>query len=295
VRVLALSLLSILPWSVHAADPTAYAYVSALQPPVWVEQNGQRTALTASDALLPGQHYLTGPNGRLEIAMADGSTVKFGENAAFEMPSLQLEQAGQESILKGALKISKGAFRYTAQPSGFIQKRQLDLYVGNDITIGLGNPDVWGKTEDGETQVCLLRGKIRVRSALQPDVPMEQVGSLYTFSKGQPPQTTTLAATEQLKDWTAQTAIDTSRPTLQSNGPYSVLIAVYLDEQHAEGIVASINKKGYPATLRTEKRGDVSVFNVLIEGLSNAQSAATYGQMLARPLYLKNPRVLGPA
>ncbi len=294
MRAVALSLLLALPLFAHAAEPPAYAYVSALQPPAWVEENGQRTALSASVAIMPGHVYSTGKEGRLQIMMADGSVVKLGENTTFELPNLQLHQDGTDSVLKGSLKIIRGTFRYSAQPSGFVQKRELNLFLGPALSIGIGNPDLWGRSDGTQDMTCLFSGKIKVRGPQQPVLPIEQANSVYVAPRGKTPNPVVLATTEQLQAWTAQTELDHSRPSLQNNGAYSVLVAVYLDEAHARGILADINQKGYPAILRTEKRGDTPVFNVIIEGLSNARNAAAYAEALKKPLYLKNPRVMGP-
>lgn len=296
MKVSALGLLLALPLLAHAAETQPYAYVSALQPPAWVETNGQRTALTASSPILPGNSYSTGKGGRLQIAMADGSIVKLGENSQLGFPRLQLLQRGKDSVLNGALKISKGTFRYTVQASRFVQKRELDLYLGPSLSIGIGNPDLWGQSNEAQDAICLLRGKVKLRdlkSAASQQL-LEQANSAYIAPHGQTDGPVIVASPEQIKTWLSQTELDDSRPSLQSNGAYSVLVAVYLDESHARGILADINQKGYPAIFRAEKRDGTPVFKVLIEGLSNARTAVAYAEELKKPLYLKNPRVVGP-
>lgn len=294
MKAVVLSLLLALPLFARAGEPVAYAYVSALQPPAWVEQNGQRTALTATSAIVPGRHYSTGNNGRLHIAMADGSIVKLGENAVFELPALQLRQDGADNTLKGALRIIKGAFRYTAQALNFIKKRELDIYVGPTITIGIRGTDVWGKSDPTQDLACLLQGKIKISSPKQPEVTMDQANSFYVVPHNQAPNPVAPVPLEKLKTWIPQTELDNSRPALQSNGAYSVLLAVYIDEAHANKILSDINEKGYPAVLHTEKRSDGVAYSLVIEGLSSALSAAAFAEAVKGPLYLKNPRVLGP-
>lgn len=291
MKVAALCLLLALPLFAHATEPPAYAYVSALQPPAWVEENGQRSALSASSAIVPGHVYSTGKEGRLQIVMADGSTIKLGESSRFELPRLQLLA---DSVLKGALKISKGTFRYTAQGSNFVRKRELDIFLGSALSIGIGNPDLWGRSDDTQDTVCLLRGKINIRNLQRPMLLVEQANSSYIAPHGQAPSPVELASSEQLKTWISQTELDSGRPSLQSNGTYSVLVAVYLDEAHAREILAGINQKGYPAILRTEKRSDATAYSLVIEGLSSSQSAAAFAEAIKGPLYVKNPRVLGP-
>lgn len=294
MKAVVLGLLLALPLFAHASEPQAYAYVSALQPPAWLEESGQRTALSASSPIIPGRVYSTGKEGRLQIVMADGSIVKLGENSRFELPRLDMMQRGNDSVLKGAFKVSRGAFRYTAQGSQFVRRRELDIYLGSALTIGIGNPDFLGQSDSTQDSLCLLKGKINIRNLQLPMLLVEQANSLYVAPKGQPPAPIASASAGQLKAWISQTELDDSRPSLQSNGAYSVLLAVYLDEPHARAIVADIDQKGYPAILKSDKRGDTPIFRVVIEGLSNAQSAAAYAEALKKPLYLKNPRVLAP-
>lgn len=297
MKAAVIGLLLALPLFAHAADPEAYAYVSALQPPAWLEENGQRTALGASSPILPGHVYSTGKDGRLQIVMADGSIVKLGENSRLEFPRLQLQQRGADNVLTGSLRISRGTFRYTAQASSFVRKRELNIFAGSSLSIGIGNPDFWGQSDGAADTICLLNGKISLRQLQAPassPLVMEQANSVYSVTRGNASNPASTASPEQLRNWLSQTELDNTRPALQSNGAYSVLVAVYLDEAHARAIVSDINQKGYPAQLRKENRDGTPVFNVVIEGLSNAQLAIAYAEALKKPLYLKNPRVLGP-
>jgi hypothetical protein len=295
VKVAVLSLLLLLPLISHATEPQAYAYVSALQPPVWMEHGDQRTALAATAAILPGNRYITGSSGRLHIALADGSIVKLGETAEFELPALQVKQEGADNVLKGALKVLKGAFRYTTQALNFISKRELDVYVGPTVTIGIRGTDIWGKSDPTQDLVCLLHGKIKVSSPGQPEIAMDQAHSFYVVPQGQPPNPVAPVPEEKLKGWVPQTELVNGQPALQSNGAYSVVLVVYLDETQARRRVMLLNQKGYPAILEKTDHDGTAVFSVLIEGLSNAQSASSYADLLKNQLQLRNPRARAPA
>lgn len=291
---IAASLLLALPLIAAAAETPSYANVSALQPPAWVEQNGQRTALGASAAINDQARYITGPGARLHIALADGSIVKLGENAEFQLPTLQLQQQGNDSVLKGALKVLKGAFRYTTQGLGFIRKRELDVYIGPTVTIGIRGTDVWGKSDGEQDLACLLEGKVKVTSPGQPETAMESPGSFYVVPHGQAPKPVAAVPAEKLRSWIPQTELVPDRTALQSNGPFSVVLAVYLDEALANRRTQAYNRMGYPVALRRSLHQQTPVFSLVIEGLSNAASAAAYGEELKKTLQIQKPRVLAP-
>lgn len=283
-----------LPLVASAAEPLSYANVSALQPPVWVERHGQRSALAVSSPIDSDSRYITGPGARLHIALADGSLVKLGESAEFRLPRLQLTQAGSDSVLHGALKVLKGAFRYTTQALGFIRRRELDIAIGPTVTIGIRGTDVWGKSDDAQDLACLLEGRIQVGSPGRPDTTMDQPGSFYVVPRGETPRPVAPVPAEKLKTWIPQTELLPDRPALQSNGPYAVILAVYLDEALARRRLQEFDAKGYPASLRRRDHDGTPVYSLVIEGLSDAASAKAFGEQLRPVLHLRNPRVLVP-
>lgn len=283
-----------LPLAASAAEPLSYANVSALQPPVWVERHGQRSALAVSAAIGSDSRYITGPGARLHIALADGSMVKLGENAEFRLPALQLTQAGSDSVLQGALKVLKGAFRYTTQALGFIHRRELDVAIGPTVTIGIRGTDVWGKANEMQDLACLLEGRVQVRSPGRPDITMDRPNSFYVVPRGQAPRPVAPVPTDVLKTWLPQTELAPDRPALQSNGPYTLLLAVYLDEARARQRLQEFNTKGYPVALRSRDHEGTRVYSLIIEGLSDAASATAFGEQLRPVLHLRNPRVLAP-
>lgn len=289
-----LLLLAVMPLA-SAAEATDYANVSALQPPVWVEQNGSRTALPASAAISDRGRYITGPGARLQIALADGSLVKLGENAEFELPSLQLKQSGHDSILQGTLKVIKGAFRYTTQALSFIHQRELDVAVGPTITIGIRGTDIWGKSDNAQDLACLLEGKVRIASPGRPETALDQSGTFYVVPRGEAPMPVAQVAPETLQTWIPQTELAADRAALQSNGPYSVVLAVYLDEALAGRRLREFDQNGYPVRLLRQQRSGVTVFSLIVDGFSSAQSGAAFAAESKRafPL-LRHPHLLPP-
>jgi hypothetical protein len=95
--------------SAHAAPD---AQVEAMQMPAWVERDGQRSPLEVGAALRNGDRIETGLASRIVLRLADGSTVKLGENARFELADMQ-RAATARGIFKATLSVIEGAFRFT--------------------------------------------------------------------------------------------------------------------------------------------------------------------------------------
>src|SRR5690349_10434141 len=63
----------------------ADAEVQALQMPAWLTRGGKRVPLEIGAPLRTGDTITTGIGSRVVLRLAEGSTVKLGENARFEL------------------------------------------------------------------------------------------------------------------------------------------------------------------------------------------------------------------
>jgi hypothetical protein len=57
--------------------------VEAVQYPAWLDRGGAAVPLTPGTELRPSDQLRTGTNARVQLQLAEGSTVKLGENAEF--------------------------------------------------------------------------------------------------------------------------------------------------------------------------------------------------------------------
>ena len=83
--------------------------VEAVQSPAWLERGGRSVPLAPGLALQRNDRVLTGAEARVELRLAEGSSVKLGERAQFVV-----ERAGERRGLKAAFAVLAGAFRFAS-------------------------------------------------------------------------------------------------------------------------------------------------------------------------------------
>ena len=114
-----------------ASQPVSYATVAVVQMPAWLERGGQTQPLAIGTTLKNGDRIRTGADARVYLTLAEGSTVKLGENASLGLYSRSLKPA---SSFKGALDVLAGAFRFTTQATQRLRsQRELSIRIGTAI------------------------------------------------------------------------------------------------------------------------------------------------------------------
>src|SRR3954463_16235505 len=109
-----------------AAHAVPDAEVEAVQMPGWVVRADQRSPLEVGSVLRNGDHIETGPGSRALLRLGDGSVVKLGENARFEIADMQ--GATGRRLFKATLSVLEGAFRFTtAAVYKFAGQREVDV------------------------------------------------------------------------------------------------------------------------------------------------------------------------
>lgn len=276
-----------------AADAAPLARVVALQPPVWVERDGARRALAAGEPLYAGDRYDTGAGARLQIGLADASTIKLGEQARFALPALQTVD-GDDGSLKGSLKVLKGAFRFTTAALGKLRRRELDVEIGPTVTIGIRGTDIWGKSDAQRDLVCLIEGTIEVASPGQPSQRMDQPLTYYYVPRGGVPPPVAPAPVADLERWVPQTELAGALPALHEDGRYRVALVSYAERARAEGKAQALSAEGYAATLETYRHQGAQRHRLVVHGLRSVADAEQFADAMKARLQLPYPWVMSP-
>jgi hypothetical protein len=129
-------------------------------PPGW-SATGARQPLAPGMELRSGDLVRTGTGARAYLMLAEGSRVKLGESARFNLHSSSLQP---EKSFHGALDILAGAFRFTTGKLKKAVPRELAIRVGT-ATIGIRGTDIWGKTDQEGDLVALIEGRIEISRA----------------------------------------------------------------------------------------------------------------------------------
>lgn len=218
-RLLALSVVIALPaW---AAPP---ATVTAVQAPAWLERNGHTKPLAVGMAVENGDRIRTGEDARAFLGMAEGSTVKLGENSRLALFSMSAKPRTQ---YKGALDVVEGAFRFTTDPKKRVKSREVLIRVGT-ASAGIRGTDVWGRSSDKEDLICLIEGKIDVwHAALPGAVAMAEPMTYFVAPKGEAPKPVAAVDAEELRRWSEQTEIASGQGAARTGGKWKLILGTY--------------------------------------------------------------------
>lgn len=155
----AVLLLFLLPFPALAGQPEA-GKVTRIQGPATATRGAAVTDLTRGAPVYSGDALATGPDGRLELTMADGTTLTLGGGTEFSLEGyLWNEEAGTGAAL---LKLSKGAFRSVTGALTAVENPMYQVQTAL-ATIGIRGTDFWGGYLSADAlDVLLVSGEHKV-------------------------------------------------------------------------------------------------------------------------------------
>jgi hypothetical protein len=217
------------------------ATVEAVQYPAWLERGGASVPLTPGTRLQARDRLRTGGNARVRVRMGEGSAVKLGENARFE-----IEVAEDRNVFRAALSVVAGAFRFTTNP---LSKRSRDLSIrAKSVTAGIRGTDVWGKSTDERDLVCLLEGRITVGAAGHSPVTLERPLDFYQKPRDAAPSIARVDA-QQLEAWARETELSPDGAGASAEGRWRMVAAVKPHRDAALALARRLRAAGYPAEI----------------------------------------------
>ena len=187
-------------WPAWAAPQ---AVVDAVQAPAWRDRDGRAEALAPGMEVQSRDRIRTGEGSRVYLRLADGSTVKLGENGTLLAERLG---PGDSKFFSAALDVAKGAFRFTTDKLRKLSQRDVTIRVAT-VTAGIRGTDIWGKTEPERDFVCLLEGRITVSHKDGDTREMNEALTFYVAPRNQPPKGVEAADPETVRKWAAETEI----------------------------------------------------------------------------------------
>jgi hypothetical protein len=263
------------------AAPAAWAQhakVEAVQYPAWLERGGQVVPLTPGTTLQSSDTVKTGDNARVQLRLSEGSTVKLGERAQF-----QIERAQDRGIFEATLSVIAGAFRFTGQALG--KKRDISIKVKN-ATAGIRGTDLWGKATDDRDIVCLIEGRITVGSEGHPTVVMDQPLDFYQKPRGAAPAVAKVDA-KQIEVWAQETEIAADAGAARTTGRWRVVAGLYSSRDNALKLNRMLRASGYPSSIQARQPN----FAVVIGGLAGEVQARALMANLRRLPGVELPKV----
>lgn len=259
------------------------AVVDAVQAPAWRDREGRAEPLAPGMELQSRDRIRTGAGSRVYLRLADGSTVKLGENGV-----LLAERLGpsEKQFYSAALDVAKGAFRFTTDKLRQLSRRDISIRVAT-VTAGIRGTDIWGKTEPERDFVCLLEGRITVSHQDGDSREMSEPLSFYVAPRGQPPKGIEKADPEMVKKWAAETEIQSGAGALRRGGQWKLLLARADTQQEALEVFDRVAAAGYPASIRPRAGGGAIRYEILLRNLISRAEAETLAAGLKARLGLE--------
>jgi hypothetical protein len=251
-----------------AAPP---AVVEAVQYPAWLERNGAAVPVMPGTALQAQDRLRTGGNARVQLKLSEGSAVKLGENARF-----QIERVEDTGIFRAALRVLSGAFRFTTDAALKVRPRDVSIQVKN-VTAGIRGTDVWGKSTDERDLVCLLEGKISVGAEGHPQVTLDKPNDFYQKPRDGKPVVAKIDA-RQVRVLSEETEIAAGGATAREGGRWMVTAALFDARDPATALVRRLHEHGYPAEAKAIDTGVA----VQITGLAGEREARAFVAAIER-------------
>ena len=293
-RIFLAVLLVLLPGWVAASGQTR---VEALVMPVWLERGKVVRPLVSRDVLRAGDLVRTGPNARVLLRLPDETRVKLGESASFRLnesrlaaaPVDALDKPVQGKVFSATMAILRGAFRLTSVPLERISRRQVLIHVGN-LTAGIRGTDIWGKSSEDDSLLCLIEGRVDVQDSKKLFSMLDPMTVYVSRTDGSSDPVSPVDP-EKLKAWALETEIVAGQGAVRQQGGWQVILASPNKIREAEQLRSRLTKDGFAAEIVVSQVRRKKHYRVLISRLADKQEARALAQRLGKKYSGETPWV----
>jgi len=242
------------------------AEVEAVLAPAWLIRAGKRIALGVGKELKNGDQILTGDAARARLRLADGSTVKLGENARFSLDGMTQKRDGTR-MFTAALGVVEGAFRFTTSLL-YKYSGQRDVKVKfATVTAGIRGTDLWGKTTADREIVALIEGKITLTRPGDEAVTMTRPSTVYQTPRAAAALPVSTLPPELLATYAAETEMAPGAGEARKGGTWRLYAARTKSQEEALAVYDKLRDAGYDASVRPIGKDGQTEYAVRIVGL----------------------------
>lgn len=264
--------------------------VLGVQSPAWLERGGTRLALRPGEVLSQFDVLETGRDGRVHVALPDGSTLKLGAEARLELNEL-IVPAQPDGLFRGALKVLRGAFRYTTDTvARYTQRRDIRIQVAS-ITAAIRGTDIWGRSNAEADLLCLIEGRVQVSHARGEERIMDQALTFWSAAKNAAPQAIAPVDPQKLQTWALETEFAARRAVLHADGGWGLRLAAFRSPKPAQALLQELQHAGYPAALASVDVGGEKAYRVSLAGIRSLADAHALARELRGRHGIRQPQV----
>jgi hypothetical protein len=275
--------------SAVAAAPDAE--VEALQMPAWLTRDGKRQPLALGAQLKNGDIITTGDGSRVLLRLGEGSVVKLGENARFDLNDMSQTRERNQERFSATLGVRHGAFRFTTPPADKSRgARSIDVRFPT-VTASVAGTDIWGKSANDGEVVALIEGKINVTRKGDAPVAMAEAKTVYVAPADGPPRPVTAITLAQLNAYAQETELQPGAGAVGKVGNYKIYAARTPNQEEALAIYERLRDAGYAAAIQPGMSGGKQVYQVRIVGFLSEADGVAVAVKLRVQLGLQDVRV----
>lgn len=272
-----------------APRPADVLHVDAVQAPAWLERNGRRTPLAPGMQVGNRDRLITGAAARVQLRLAEGSTLRLGEATQLAINALGRRDA---KTATAAFVVDRGAFRFTPAARAAANPRRVNVRVAS-ITAALQQADLWGSADAQRDLLCLLSGSITAVHELDTPRDFAQPLSVYRAPKGEAPLNVDYAGSDELAGWLAQTDWQAAEGVQRAGGRWQVELATLDDEASALDLYDRAREAGFAVRIRPRAgEGGAWRYTLRATQLPTRADASALAAKIAAALELKTTRVL---
>lgn len=181
------------------------ATVMRIQETAALERQGKQIPLKVGLRLESGDVITTGYQSRVLLHLSDESQIKIGAQARVKFDNLLPPPTRSNQPLKGKIGVFKGLLRFIGGDKKV--KKDIQLRVGNTITMGIRGTDVFAKAEQDKDWICLLEGHVNV-SAKGVHADLTQSRQFFIVPKGHEPLPIGFVEEKIMQKWIKQADFD---------------------------------------------------------------------------------------
>ena len=258
------------------SGPAPLATVESVQLSASVERGRGTLPLAPGMELKSGDRVNTGAKSRLVVKLADGSTIKLGEQGSIFFDRMGMRDG---KVFEAVIFAAEGAFRLAADGLGkYVAARELSVAV-NNVNVGVRGADLWGKSTSSNQIVCLIHGNIEVAPPGEMPFTMDQPLSFYTL-EGTTSRPVATVLPDRLSEWAAETEEEPGHGLASRTGKWKITVASARKSGEALDVYNALRKAGYAAEIVPAKAGEARVYAVRISNFESEKDARFVAEAL---------------
>ena len=270
----------------YAADDANI--VEAMQMPAWYDRGGASYPLRPGTVLQEGDVIRTGAESRALLRMAEGSIVKIGADARFEIERAKTDKSTPDNVFEGLLRIVRGAFRFTTTKLGASRKRSVDVGIGT-VSVGIRGTDIWGRSLDGTDLFALLEGKVSVQHGNNLAFTMRDPLTYVVAEQGKALSPIQTADVDTVNKLAQETELQHGDGVITIDGRWGINLMSLQDESSAIKLRDTLNEAGYAADIETANVDSNAWVRIRVKGFASRQDVQSFAASINNQFGIQQP------